>query len=178
MTMQKGYEWLLKEPGPKMLTAMIGIFGTLEKPGAADNPVILGWAREVGIWGYRHDSVPWCGLAMAVAAKRGGWNCNPKGNALWALNWASWGTARTGPAMLGDVLVKNRDGGGHVTMYVGEDDACYHCMGGNQSDQVNIERIPKTDFLAVRHAPWKVQPDNVRRVFLDPAGAPVSTKQS
>jgi hypothetical protein len=41
------YAFLNAEPGPRMLVEMLKIFGTLETPGAADNPVILGWADEV-----------------------------------------------------------------------------------------------------------------------------------
>jgi uncharacterized protein (TIGR02594 family) len=176
--MQKGYEWLWKEPGPVMLQDMLNIFGTVEAPGAKDNPVIMAWAKETGQKGYVHDSVPWCGLAMAVAAKRAGWPYNPGGNALWALNWATWGDHAEIP-MLGDVLVFGRTGGGHVTQYVGEDATCFHILGGNQTDQVNIVRKPKADLIQARRAPWKVaQPANVRRVFLSPAGAPLSTNEA
>jgi len=172
-----GYEWLWVEPGPRMLEAMLGIFGTLEAPGTRDNPVILAWAKEVGVSGYKKDSVAWCGLAMAVAAKRAGWPYQPEGNPLWARNWAEWGTAVATP-MLGDVLVFPRGKGGHVSLYVGEDDSHFHILGGNQSDSVTIVRKAKSPLLAARRSPWRVsQPGNVRRVFLSPKGAPISKKE-
>jgi uncharacterized protein (TIGR02594 family) len=185
---QKGYEWLNDEPGPKELLAAISFFGIHEVLGPKNNPTIMAWAKLVHTT-YPGDATAWCGLFRAVCAHTAGFDDHPNGNCLWALNWASWGVGRPGlVAMLGDTLVKQRKGGGHVTMYVGEDDpkqlpkgveVHYHCLGGNQSDQVNIVRIPKSDFVAVRHAPWKVaQPDNVRRIFLSPAGAPTGATEA
>lgn len=43
------YAWLSKEGGPKMLIEALKLFGTLEAPGAKDNPVILAWAAELGL---------------------------------------------------------------------------------------------------------------------------------
>lgn len=176
--MQKGYEWLWREPAPLMLVELRKLYGTLEGAGVADNPVIRGWAREIGEPGYRHDETPWCGLAQAIAAKRAGWDYRPHDNPLWARNWMDWGDKVSRP-MLGDVLVFPRGAGGHVTMYVGEDDACYHCLGGNQSNALNIVRKPKAPLLAARRAHWRaVQPTNVRRIFLNPAGAPLSASEA
>ena len=175
--MQTGYEWLDREPGPKMLLEAIKLFGTHEVPGPKNNPLIMEWAKEVHTT-YPGDATAWCGLFISIVAKRAGWDYHPNGNALWAQNWASWGTPQK-VAMLGDVLVFTRSGGGHVTLYVGEDEHFYHCLGGNQSDQVNIIRKPKTPILAIRRAPWKIaQPGNVRVIHLANTGTPISTKES
>jgi uncharacterized protein (TIGR02594 family) len=180
----KPYAWLGKEPGPKMLMQMVALCGTVEFSGAADNPVILTWADECGISGYKHDAIPWCGLTVAIAAKRAGWDYAPGHNALWARNWALWGTdalkARSVPqAALGDVLVFPRGDSGHVTLYVGEDATHYHCLGGNQSDAVSIVRKPKRPILAIRRAPWRIsQPVNVRPIRLAAGGTPASTKEN
>lgn len=175
--MQKGYEWLLREPGPKMLLEGIALYGTHEVAGPKNNPVILGWAEEVHTT-YPGDATAWCGLFISVCAKRAGWDFHPNGNALWARNWATWGTAQT-VAMLGDVLVFPRGQGGHVTMYIGEDDTHYHCYGGNQGDAVDVVRKAKSPILAIRRAPWKsAQPTNVRVVHLSSVGAPVSSKEN
>lgn len=176
MTLPAQYAWLAQEDAPRMLVEMRKLYGTLETPGAKDNPVIMGWAKETGVHGYTHDSVPWCGLTMAVVAKRAGYGF-PE-NPLWALNWLDFGHPVTRP-MLGDVMVKSRDGGGHVTMYVGEDDACFHCLGGNQRDQVNIERIVKIAFKGFRRPNFKVgQPATVRVVRLAPGGAPTGGSEA
>lgn len=175
--MQPGYEWLWAETGPKMLREALALFGTREVAGPKNNPEIIGWAKEVHTT-YPGDATAWCGLFVSVCAKRAGWDYHPNGNALWARNWADWGTPQK-VAMLGDVLVFPRGQGGHVTIYVGEDDTHYHCLGGNQSDAVNIVRKAKTPILAIRRAKWNLaQPDNVRRVFLSPKGAPDSGSEA
>lgn len=159
------YRWLLHEPGPKMLVEFLKLYGVLETPGTADNPVILQWAKETGLQGsYKHDATAWCGLAMAVVAKRAG-KALPAGP-LWALNWSKFGNKAVDGAMLGDVLVFKRSGGGHVALYVGEDQDCYHCLGGNQSDMVNIVRKAKSRVYAIRRAIYINQPVNVRKVIL------------
>jgi uncharacterized protein (TIGR02594 family) len=172
------YAWLGHEPGPKMLREALQLLGTLEGPGNVDNPVILAWAKEIGEPGYKHDATAWCGLFVGLCAKRAGWDARPKGNALWARNWATWGT-KASKAMLGDVLVFPRGPGGHVALYVGEDSTHYHILGGNQSDKVSIVRKAKTPILAIRRAPWKVaQPPNIRSVILNASGTPSAGKES
>ena len=173
-TLPVQYAWLADEAGPRMVVEAVRLFGTLEAPGAADNPAILAWAEEVGLGrAYSHDKIPWCGLLMAVVAKRAG--KVPPADPLWALNWRNFGVAVAAP-MLGDVMVKTRAGGGHVCLYVGEDAAYYHAIGGNQSDQVCIRRFPKSLGWTFRRPIYVHQPANVRRVFLAPTGA-LSTKE-
>jgi uncharacterized protein (TIGR02594 family) len=170
------YKWLNEEPAPRMLLEAITLYGTVEAAGSANNPTITEWARECGIGAYSTDAIPWCGLFVAVCAKRAGW-ARPA-NPLWARDWASWGRARSGGAMLGDVLVFPRGSGGHVAIYIGEDSTHYHILGGNQTDKVCIVRKAKTPILAIRHAPWRVkEPPNVRKVFLTASGTPVSGKE-
>lgn len=167
----KQYEFLKEEDGPKILKEALLWYGTEEFPGEANNPIIIEWAKEVGGWigtWYTQDSVPWCGLFVAMVAKRAGFPFTQK--ALSALEWANWGKPEA-LAMLGDVLVFKRPSGGHVGIYVGEDSECYHVLGGNQSDMVNIARIDKKRVVAIRRCSWKTkQPDNVRRIFLTADG--------
>lgn len=171
------YTWLADETSPKMLVEMKKIFGTIEAPGTADNPTILAWAREVGLENvYRHDSIAWCGLAMAVVARRAG-KVVPH-DPLWALNWRNFGMPVDRP-MLGDVMVKSRAGGGHVTLYIGEDGTNYHCMGGNQSDQINITRIPMRGIdWAFRRPLYRQQPANVRIVKVAAGVVPVGGSEA
>lgn len=172
------YLWLYDEPGPLMLTEMLRIFGTQEWPEEHNNPVIMRWAHELRLSEYVADRIPWCGLAMAIVAKRAH-KVVPK-DPLWALNWREFGVPVTAP-MLGDVLVKNRSGGGHVTLYVGEDDTSYHCMGGNQDDEVNISRFSKTlpggQSWYVRRPYYVNQPANVRPVHLSARGKLITSEE-
>lgn len=176
MTLPKGYEWLSREEGPKILIEALHLYGTIEGKGSIDNPAILEWAREAGIQGYEHDSTAWCGLAMAVCAKRAGYA--PPPIALRARSWASWGVPSQVP-MLGDVLVFERDGGGHVGLYVGQDAGTFHVLGGNQSDEFKIARISRSRLLAARRSPFRVAtPSNIRVIELASTGAQISRNEA
>lgn len=161
------YAWLANEPGPKMLVEMLKLYGTVEVQGPGDNPEIMRWAHVIGQPDYVHDAIPWCGLTMGYAGFMAGKQI-PK-TPLWALSWADFGVKVTRP-MLGDVLTFKRDGGGHVTMYVGEDEGAYHCLGGNQHDMVNITRIGKDRLHSATRAIMTVAPTNIRVVHLAASG--------
>jgi uncharacterized protein (TIGR02594 family) len=170
------YLWLLKEGAPKMIVQALSLYGTIEGPGNKNNPLILSWAKELGVDDYyTEDEIPWCGLFMGVVAKRAGKQLPHE--LLRALSWAQFGTASDKP-MLGDVLVFKREGGGHVTLYVGEDDTAFHCLGGNQSDSVCITRIAKARLFACRRPVYASgQPANVRSIYLTASGI-ISTNEA
>ena len=170
------YRWLSAEAAPRHLVEAVKLHGVLETPGAKDNPTIMGWADEVGIARnvYSSDEVPWCGLFVSVIMKRA--QRDVVASPLWARSWSTFGV-EADTAMLGDVLVFSRNGGGHVGIYVGEDKDCYHVLGGNQSNQVNVTRIMKSRCIAIRRPPYRQQPDNVRVVQLSARGA-ISTNEA
>ena len=115
------YRWLEAEPGPRMIVEALKQYGTLEAPGDADNPKIIGWQDELEAAGlgcayagvYRRDAIPWCGLFMAIVAHRANIERRPERNPprlyLSALEWPAFGTSvPKGAAALGDVLVFKR----------------------------------------------------------------------
>jgi uncharacterized protein (TIGR02594 family) len=162
------YAWLQKEGSPKMLVEALKLYGIMETAGVESTKEILQWAKEVDLSRvYNNDALPWCGLLLAVVAKRAG-KPVPK-HPLWALSWQKFGT-RVTDAMLGDVLVFKRHGGGHVGLYVGEDDTCYHVLGGNQSDMVKVTRIEKSRLYSIQRPPYNNQPSNIRKIFVEPTG--------
>ncbi|ALK08990.1 TIGR02594 family protein [Blastochloris viridis] len=180
----KDYRWLEAEPGPRMIIEALKEYGVLEAPGAADNPRILGWQRELvetGVGTYRigdygHDAVPWCGLFVAIVAHRANTERRPErvppATYLWALSWATWGVGiDRRQAALGDVLVFKRSGGGHVGLYVGHDASAFHVLGGNQSDRVSITRLSRNRLVAVRRPAYRAQPANVRTIPLAASGS-------
>lgn len=180
----KQYAWLAAEPGPRLLVEMLKLYGTIETPGDNSNPLILQWAKTIGLGGvYKSDAIAWCGLTVAYAAAQAGWDYSPRGNALWARNWGSWGVpVDPGKEMLGDIQVFARGNAGHVALYVGEDagkkSEYFHILGGNQDDQVSIKRKLKSQMIATRRCPWRVnQPPNVRKIFISATG-PVSQRES
>jgi uncharacterized protein (TIGR02594 family) len=170
MNLPYPYGFLTQEPGPQILLEFLKIYGTLEMPGDnADNPVILAWAKECNIPQYTHDSIAWCGLAMSIMVQRAGYK--PPVNPLWALNWKNFGIPiPINQAMLGDILIFVRPGGGHVGMYVAEDIQCFHTGGGNTGDQEKIARILKSRCVAVRRPQYTVLPSNIRKVIVNASG--------
>lgn len=139
---------------PPWLKTMRDITGIKEVAGGADNPLILKWCTEISVKfpalaaycrTYTHDSIPWCGLCVAYVMAHNG--IRPIDGFLWAANWAKFGKKLDKP-VLGCVMVFTRDGGGHVTLYEGEDETHYIVRGGNQSDAVNVSRYPKSRFTA------------------------------
>lgn len=175
MALPLKYRWLLKESGPMMVKKAIELFDISENLGVKNNPIILSWAKEIG--GkvsdiYTADAIPWCGLFMAVVAKRS-YKQLVK-DPLWALNWATFGKKSDVPK-LGDVLVfvrKTSEGkkAGHVGIYVGEDEKCFHVLGGNQLDKVCISRIEKNRLYASRRPNYNIEPKNVRVIVLNNDG--------
>lgn len=168
---------------PSILKAAVPLLGVREKPGTADNAMILEWADEVeralGVknLGYTADSIPWCGLFVGVVAARAGWADQMPKTPLWARSWAEFGQEADKPS-LGDILVFARNGGGHVGIYVGEDRSAFHVLGGNQSDAVTITRIAKSRKIAVRRPRWRVaQPTSVRPIRMG-ADGPLSTNEA
>lgn len=168
------YGWLAEslaqnDGHPKMVAVALSEYGTHEVHDAAK---VLAWRQEIadispvkkaGMAGYGTDlgaphRIPWCGLYAAHLAHQAGYEFPD--HPLWAANWAGFGVKSATPS-LGDVLVFERDGGGHVGLYVAEDDTAYHVLGGNESDQVKIVRELKTRLKACRRPPYHVQPANV-----------------
>lgn len=182
------YAWLNEIEGiPRTVLEGVKLLGTKEIVGAGNSPIIMGWAAEVGesAIGYKYtgDAVPWCGLFMAVVAKRAG-KTLPFGP-LYALNWGAFGVSAGQPG-LGDVITFLRDGGGHVGIYIAEDrgtaaknheDACYHILGGNQSDSVSITRILKKRAQKMRRPSYNVTPLGVRPFIVNAQGS-ISTNEA
>ena len=176
MKLPTAYQWLSLEDAPRHMLKAIELYGTQETVGPKHNPVIMGWAKEVGLSSvYTADEIPWCGLFMAVVMQRA---MRPVvQNPLGALNWNNFGVKVNQP-MLGDVLTFSRNGGGHVGIYVGEDHDCYHVLGGNQGNAVSVSRIVKSRLYQARRTAWKVaQPANVRKVFLEAKGTITTNEQ-
>lgn len=125
--------------------------GVREAAGAADNPLILRWARRLGL-AYAHDSVAWCGLFAAHCIGATLPDEPFPANPLGARNWLRFGRAT--PPRPGAVLVfwrGERSGWqGHVGFHAGEDASAFAVLGGNQADAVTVARIAKTRLLGAR----------------------------
>lgn len=166
------HDYLKKEKSPKILVEAMKFLGLKEIEGKQNSETIMGWAKELGLSSvYTSDEVAWCGLFMAHVCHNAGveTNLTPR-ETLWALNWNKFGTAQK-EAMLGDILTFSRNSGGHVGIYVGEDEKCFHVLGGNQSNSVCVTRIEKTRISKIRRTSWKVsQPESVRKIMVSDSG--------
>ncbi len=153
---------------PRIVKAGLSQLGTKEITGTGNNATILSWAKELNISNtYNADSIPWCGLFVALCVQRSG--RKPVDSPLWARSWAKWGKA-VQTAMLGDILVFAREGGGHVGICIAEDKDCYHVLGGNQSDAVIITRIKKIRCVSINRPVYENQPASVKQYFVSASG--------
>lgn len=168
------YDWL-RGLGtlPRHVSIALSLLGTVEVPGAADSPIIMGWGREmrergVVIEGYSADAVPWCGWFMAYVMTMADRPVVDK--PLWALNWNKFGVDGGQPE-LGDVLTFVRNGGGHVGIYIAEDaQGFYHLLGGNQGDKVSIARIAKSRMKGCRQPDYQNKPASARPYLVSASG--------
>jgi uncharacterized protein (TIGR02594 family) len=148
---------------PVPLQVMRAITGLTETPGDPDNPKILAmrdfiartFPDQAGYCAlYQHDETPWCGLTvafcMAVAGIPGPFGPTDTDKWMWALSWAADpGYKHLAAPVLGCIVVMEREGGGHVTMFEGWDGADYiKCRGGNQSDAVNVQSYSVSGVVA------------------------------
>ena len=183
MKLPEQYSWLTALPVlPKMVAEGLKLLAedTQEIPGNNDNPIIMGLAKEAGISDiYPHDEVAWCALAHTVIALRAGKEVEFKDyDRLRAASFAKWGAEIITP-MLGDTLVFIRPGGGHVGIYIAEDETTYHVMGGNQSDKYCITRILKNRLTAARRPVYKSGvPSTVTVRIVSPSGLPISKNEA
>jgi lysozyme len=148
---------------PGWLVAMRAITGMTETPGSEDNPKILlmrdAIARAYPEMAdycalYQHDDTPWCGLCaafcMTMAGIRPPFGPTDEDRWMWALAWGDDpGFVELDFPRLGCVVVMEREGGGHVTLYERTEGEYYVCRGGNQSDMVNESKYAINTVLAL-----------------------------
>lgn len=168
---------------PAWLTLARAQIGVREVVGAKHSPVIMRWIQEVGAkalgLNVNDDETPWCGTFMAWLMLRIGLTLPliPVRAASWG-RAGKWGRELLGPR-LGCIMVFTRQGGGHVGLYLGEDETHFHILGGNQSNSVSITRIAK-NRLAPGGMRWPKGPHlpPVRIIRLKPSGAPITTNEA
>ncbi len=125
--------------------------GIKEGAGAADNPLIMGWAKRLRI-DYANDEISWCGLFVAHCIGLTLPNEPMPSNPLGARNWGSIGIECTPqPGAIMTFWRESPQGWkGHVGFYAGEDNGFYHILGGNQGNAVNVSRYERARFLKAR----------------------------
>ena len=100
-------------------------------------------------WLNQDDSAtPWCGIFR-------GWvgylTATGMPDAHYrAKNWLEWGDRVQGEPIHGDTVILTRTGGNHVGIVDHTTEGSVYILGGNQSDQVNISRYPKSRVTGYR----------------------------
>jgi uncharacterized protein (TIGR02594 family) len=163
---------------PRIVREAMALLGTLETPGTKSNPIIVNWAKETNTkeddW-YNTDSIPWCGLFMAVVAQRANWEVVKE--PLRAKAWDKFGQV-VKEAVLGDILVFSRNGGGHVGLYVGESATTYFVLGGNQGDKVSIAEISKSRIHSINRPIYKIAMPESCKKYHYASGGRLSTNEA
>lgn len=133
--------------------------GVREVPGAGSSPQVLAFLRLDQSWP-AGDDVAWCSAFANYVA----WLLRlPRSKSLAARSWLTVGVpVELDAARAGfDVVVLKRGAGqqpgpdvlkaqGHVGFFAGLEGDDVLVLGGNQGDQVSIDRFPRTKVLGVR----------------------------
>jgi uncharacterized protein (TIGR02594 family) len=137
---------------PADLPWMVEAKRALGRHEVRDNGWLRAWLRSDGKTLGDPAKLPWCGdfvetcirLALPAEPFPSALGQNP----YWARNWLLLG-AQTAPTY-GCVLVFERGSGGHVGFAVGQDDAHFYVLGGNQSNAVTVARLERRRLLGAR----------------------------
>lgn len=160
---------------PQWVGIARGDIGLREIPGGPTAPKIATWLAKLGAW-WRDDETPWCGTAVAAWMEACG--IKPAKNWFRAKAWLDWGTPIAAPAV-GAVVVFERQGGGHVGLVIGRDQAGrLLVLGGNQGNAVSI-----APFDTARVAGYRWPAERMNELGVSPlpvlvASGPASTNEA
>ena len=134
----------------KLVEIALSQYGVSEIVGKMHNPVIVNYAKEVGIDWVVDDETPWCSIFMNWCALKAGLIRSGKANAR---SWLDIGTEITYP-QIGDVVVLKRgtsEWQGHVGIFINKtSNGNIHVLGGNQGDMVKIAIYDESNVLGYR----------------------------
>ena len=134
---------------PKWLEIAHAELGTKEIKGKKHEPQIVEYHQTTSLHA-QDDETPWCSSFVNWCMKEAGYKGTYKANAR---SWLKWGYMISTPAF-GCVAVLSRGNPkgwqGHVAFYVGQTKDHVLLLGGNQGDQVSIQKYPKSRVLGYR----------------------------
>jgi uncharacterized protein (TIGR02594 family) len=154
---QEKYKWLETVEKPKLVEAALQYLGIKEIPGKGSNPVILNMAKQIGLGTiYKNDDTSWCAVFINFLCHVTGKPLSPINgdiyNLMRAKAFANWGTkVSLKEARIGDVVVINRTGGGHVFILIATtNQGNLVGIGGNQSNAVTIAEFDVKRIADIR----------------------------
>ncbi|WP_353777250.1 TIGR02594 family protein [Winogradskyella sp. 3972H.M.0a.05] len=133
------------------LKIAFGELGQKEIPGSDHNERILEYQEMTGL-NFGTDEVAWCSIFANWVALQADL---PMSNSAMARSWLNVGHKTTWPQP-GDIVVfwrKKKNGPfGHVGFFIGytKSGKSIYCLGGNQSDEVNIQTFNLDRILEFR----------------------------
>ncbi len=122
--------------------------GVDEVAGPEHNPRIVEYHQSTSLKA-TDDETPWCSSFVNWCMEQAG---EEKTNSAMARSWLKWGEELAKPRK-GCVAVFSRGNiptAGHVGFYVDEINGRILLLGGNQSNQININSYPKSSLLGYR----------------------------
>ena len=133
---------------PEYVKIALKEIGTKEIKGSNHNPKVIEYQKTTS-GKYSDDETPWCGAFISWVMQTAGIQHNIKIPER-AKEWKKFGIQTLDP-VVGSIAIKDRVGGGHVCIVVGESiNGRLLCVGGNQNDEVNIAQYKKSDFTDFR----------------------------
>lgn len=178
MQLTEKFQWL-ETIGtlPKLVSAGLQYLGVREIKGVANNPAIMEMANALGLSKIyvSDDKQSWCALFLnyliRITDKP---RLNPDGDlynllrAKYLLNWGK--PVQKGDERLGDLMIFNREGGGHVGLLIAQTGSTYWILGGNQNDCVNFTEIAKDRLIGARRYYATGIPTSAKHYTMDSSG--------
>lgn len=132
---------------PPWLTEARKHVGQREIKGPKHSQFILNLWKLIRRGGIKDDETPWCAAFVGGCLEQAGVESSRFESAA---SYQAWGRKLDMPA-LGAIAVFRRLGGMHVAFIVGLTNRNeVVCLGGNQSDAVNLRAFPMSRLVSVR----------------------------
>lgn len=146
---KSGIDYVAEKEDPKWLKIALKEIGVKEIPGSAASRDIIEYHSYV-TKRFTSDEVSWCSSFICFCMETAGYTST---NSAIARSWLEWGVPVERPVK-GCVVVfwryKKDSWKGHVGFFIKQDDKYVYCLGGNQSDSVNITKYRRSKVLGYR----------------------------
>ena len=126
------------------------LHGLKEVPGNNDNPVIIDLYKSLGHGWVKHDEVAWCAALIGSKLLKYGYQVPELKYRLSARAYLNVNQKVETPVIGWDYVVFSRGNDpvqGHVAWFIGFEGDYVKALGGNQRDENNITRFPKSSVL-------------------------------
>ena len=136
----------------KLLDIASAEIGVKELEGTAHNDRIIAYAREAGFDWYKADETPWCSVFLNWVAHKAGADRSKDARSA---SWTAVGEKVSEP-LPGDVILFGKGGNigkiYHVGLFMGfsEDGKRLFCLGGNQTNQVKVSKMWRSEVAGYR----------------------------